>query len=55
VRSQVIFGTIGHLEGGTRQPSISIFCKLAYELDTTPSEFMKAFQDILPNKLKQKG
>ena len=38
---------IGHLEGGTRQPSISTFCSLAYALETTPADFMRTLQDTL--------
>ena len=53
-RAETAVRYIGHLEGGTRQPSISTFCALAYALETTPSEFMKTFQDALPKRSKQK-
>ncbi len=46
-RADVAVRYIGHLEGGERQPTIAVFCALAYALDTTPDMFMKELQQTL--------
>lgn len=46
---------IAHLEDGTRQPTLSTFCKLAYALEIDPAKFMKEFQDALPQSMKDTG
>lgn len=39
---------VGHLERGTRQPTLSMFCALAYALELSPTELMASFEEALP-------
>ena len=47
-RADIAVRYVGHLEGGHRQPTISVFFALAYALETTPSELMQNYDDEMP-------
>lgn len=49
-RADIAVRYVGHLEGGHRQPTISIFFAIAYALETTPSEFMQDYDDAMPKE-----
>lgn len=53
-RAEIGTRYVSHLENGSRHPTISVFCKLAYALETTPTEFMAELEAALPEKSEVK-
>lgn len=49
-RTDIAVRYLRHLESGSRQPTISVICSLAYALETTPSKFMLEYENELPKE-----